>query len=217
MSISVVIGEKLHIVLDNKEPGKQRFMVSQVLEKSHGGTLVIAMPILQGRLVPIRVNKIINIVFYRPNGVYEFKAQVAGRSKGKVPSIQIQALSPIKKTQRRNYFRLNTILPVQVSINCVPGEECAVFNCLTLDISAGGMRLASNKDIDEGCTIGCDLVLAGKPLSVKAKVVRRSAVYNKEYAFEIGVQFIRLEEKVRCGIIAFIFEEQKKLKKKGLI
>lgn len=216
MDIPVVTGEKLHVIIRGKGPGKQRIMVSQVLEDSRNGVLTIAMPIQRGRLVPIKQEKEVGIMFYRDNGVYEFEARVIGRSGGRIPSLKIQVLSPIKKSQRRDYYRLNTVLPVQVHIS-YSEEDCIVVKCLTLDFSAGGMRLASDRNIEKDCIVTCYLVLSGKPLTVKAKVIRNTTVYSKEYAYEIGVQFVELNEKVRSGIIGFIFEEQRKLKRKGLI
>lgn len=217
MNIPVVTGEKLHVIIRGKEQGKKRVMVSQVLEDAREGVLVIAMPIFKRRLVPIKTDRTIEIMFYRDNGVYEFEARVVGRSGGRIPNLKVQALTSVKKSQRRDYYRLNTVLPVKVSISNSEGEESVIIRCLTLDLSAGGMRLASDRDIEKDCIINCDMMLSNKPYSVKAKVVRSTAVYNQEYAFEIGVQFIELKEKVRCSIIGFIFEEQRKLKRKGLI
>lgn len=217
MEIPVITGERLHIFLKGRRSDKRRIMTSQVLEDIKENVLTIATPMLGGRLIPIRDNRVINVLFYRSDGIYEFEAQVIGRSGGRIPSLKILALSPIQRNQRRDYFRLSTVRPVQVSIECNSGEEPSVLEYLTLDLSAGGMKLTGRRDIEKGCIIYCEIVLADRPLKVKAKVQRNIAVYNKEYDYEIGIQFIELDEKVRSWIIGYIFEEQRKLKRKGLI
>ncbi len=216
MDIPVTIGEKL-LITKNKKSKKQYSMVSQVLGGCHGGILTIAMPMLRGKLVPLWPGGVIDILFYKENGIYEFKGRVISRSGGRIPSLKVRVIPPLKKSQRRDYYRLSTILPVLLHVDCSTENGKKTIKCCTLDLSAGGMRLASDKDLEKGCIVFCSLVLEGKLFSIKAKVVRSNAVYNKEYNYEIGIQFLGLNEKMRSEIIGYIFKEQSKLKRKGLI
>ena len=218
MGIPLILGEKLHLYILTGERKRSPKMISQVMECPGDDTFIIAMPMLEGRLVPVQTDREIRLAYYRENGVYEFTERVVGRSGGKLPSLRVKALSGPVKSQRREYYRLNTVLPVNIVIE-PEGEEDAprVVKCLTLDISAGGMRLASGRGMKKDSPLTCELKLPGKVLTLKATVIRSTAVYNEEYSYEIGVQFVELDEKVRKEIIGYIFEQQIRMIQKGLM
>ncbi len=218
MNIPVGIGEKLDIILMSRNLKEKAVLVSQIMEDYGNGSFVIAMPMIRGRLVPLKTNKNIAIVYYRDNGIFEFMAKVIEKDGGRLPSIKVQALTPVKKSQRRNYYRLNTVVEVLVS-NYAPQENKNFHRtkCLTLNISAGGMKLASDDEIEKGSIVLCEFRLTNKKHLIAAKVIRCKAVSDKKYAYEIGVQFLELDEKTRGEIAGYIFEQQRKLKRKGLI
>lgn len=217
MDIALNLGEKLHLYILSGDRKRSPAMVSQVMECPGDNIFIIAVPMLEGRLVPIHTNKEIRLAYYRDNGVYEFTAKVLGRSGGKLPSLRVKALTAAVKSQRREYYRLNTVIPVDIVIAPKREEEPQVVKCLTLDISAGGMRLASGCGMKKDSPLTCEFELSGKAFKIKAKVIRSTAVYNEEYKYEIGVQFVELDEKVRKEIIGYIFEQQIKMIQKGLI
>jgi c-di-GMP-binding flagellar brake protein YcgR len=218
MYIPIKIGEKLCIAIGGNNTKDIGSPVSQLIENCGNGEFVIAMPILKGRLVPLHIGTEIKIVYYRKNGIYSFRAKVTGRKGGRLPNLRIQAMSPPHKNQRRDYFRLNTVLTTNVFYKPQPeSQHLADIKCVTLDISAGGLRLASNVEIKKDDYIICEINIMDKILSINGRVVRSTAVYNEEYEYEIGIQFIGLDEKTRLKLISFIFEEERKLKRKGLI
>lgn len=217
MAIALNLGEKLHLYVLAGDRKRSPAMVSQVMECLGDDIFIIAMPMLEGRLVPIQTKKEIRLAYYRDNGVYEFTAKVLGRSGGKLPSLRIKALSEAVKSQRREYYRLNMVLPVDIVIVPKGEEEPQLVKCLTLDISAGGMRVASGRSIKKDSRLTCEMELSGKAFKIKARVIRSTAVYNEEYSYEIGIQFEELDEKVRKEIIGYIFEQQIKMIQKGLI
>ena len=217
MDIALNLGEKLHLYVLAGDRKRSPVMVSQVMECPGGNIFIIAMPMLEGRLVPVQTNKEVRLAYYRDNGVYEFTAKVLGRSGGKLPSLRVKALTEPVKSQRREYYRLNTVLPVNIVIEPRGEEGAQAVKCLSLDISAGGMRLASGRGLKKDSLLTCEMELSGKAFKIKAKVIRSTAVYNEEYKYEIGVQFVELDEKVRKEIIGYIFEQQVKMIQKGLI
>jgi c-di-GMP-binding flagellar brake protein YcgR len=218
MYIPIKIGEKLCIALAGKNAKDIGLPVSQLIENCGTGKFVIAMPILKGRLVPLHIGSEIKLVYYRKNGIYSFRAKITGRKGGRLPNLRIQALSPPNKNQRRDYFRLNMVLTTNVFYKPEPeSQRLSNIKCVTLDISAGGLRLASNVEIKKDDYIICEINIMDKVLSINGRTVRSTAVYNEEYEYEIGVQFIGLHEKTRSELISFIFEEERKLKRKGLI
>ena len=124
MDIALNLGEKLHLYVLAGDRKRSPVMVSQIMECPGGNIFIIAMPMLEGRLVPVQTNKEVRLAYYRYNGVYEFTAKVLGRSGGKLPSLRVKALTEPVKSQRREYYRLNTVLPVNIVIE-PKGEEGA--------------------------------------------------------------------------------------------
>ncbi len=216
LNFPVVIGEKLLITRGWKSK-KQCPMVSQVIGDCREGNFTIAMPMLRGKLVPLWAGGVIRVSFCRKNGIYEFRARIIGRKNGRIPSLKIRIIPPVTKSQRRDYYRLSIVLPVLIYIDCPTGDERKSVKCYALDLSAGGIKIASDREFERGCIVFCNMVLEDKLFSVRAKVIRSVAVYNREHAYETGLQFIDLNEKIRSKIIGFIFREQSKLKRKGLV
>ncbi len=218
MDNRIKIGDKLCIVMKSRTSGKERMSVSQLLEDCGGGEYIISTPISKGRLIPIRPGTEIKLIYYRKNGIFSFGAKVTERKGGRLPTMKVQALSAPQRTQRRDYYRLEAVLSVKVYYRPEPeSSELAVMECVTLDISAGGLKLASDVNIEEDEHIICEINILDKVLSINGKVIRNLAVYNQEYEYELGVQFVGLNEKTRLELISFIFEEERKLKRKGLI
>lgn len=212
------IGERLAIILLNNNGDEEDCLISQLLEFIDDDIMEIGMPISEGRLIPLRINSRIKVIYYKDNGQYCFSAKVLSRRKGAIHSLRIQVLSDVKKIQRRDYFRLNTIVPIKVCYD--DAKEESGYRCIdafTLDISGGGLRFASKYDFSGLKSLMCQLNLREKILSVNARIVRNSSVYNEDYSFEVGVEFINIEQKVREEIINYIFDEQRRLMRKGMI
>jgi c-di-GMP-binding flagellar brake protein YcgR len=217
LNIPVEIGEKLGVVVMDRNGQEKECLTSQVLE-FQDGVMEIAMPIREGRLVPIPVNSCVKVMYYRDNGQYCFSAKVLDRRKGKIPIVRILAISEVKKIQRRDYYRLNATLPIRVCfMDEKPDNEYSCIDTHTIDISGGGLKFASKENFSNADQMICQLTLKDKTLNIKARKVRSSSVYGEEFSFEIGVEFVDVEERIRDEIVNFIFDEQRRLRRKGMM
>lgn len=218
LGANIKMGEKLHIVRKAKS-GEEEYLVSQFLEHAEDRLISIAMPIKEGRLVPIHTGSDIKVLFYRENGQYYFSAKVIDMVKGKIPVLRIERTSSIYKLQRREFFRLNILLPLRISIiDEASGDAVKVIETYTLDISGGGLRFAINKgEIEQGQHLLCEFILKDEPYSLRAKAVRIDRVYREKYSYEVGAEYVDIDERVRQDILYFIFEQQRKIRQKGMI
>ena len=91
------------------------------------------------------------------------------------------------------------------------------FKCSLHDISAGGVLLSSSKELQEKDILEFTLNLNGKKLIVFGIIVRRTMMNNSKATYFYGVRFDRMSEFERNEINRFIFEEQRRLIKKGLV
>ncbi|KXZ39788.1 c-di-GMP-binding flagellar brake protein YcgR, contains PilZNR and PilZ domains [Alkalithermobacter thermoalcaliphilus JW-YL-7 = DSM 7308] len=207
-----VIGHKIQIEVPEEYTYKN--LMSQVLEILPENRYIISVPILNTTLVPIRIGAKIEMYYtIESKGVFKFQAVVEDRRKSAVPYLIVKRVSDIKKIQRRNYFRLDISLPVDI----YDLEKQLILRGYTKDISGGGISLLSNKTISKNSIIFCKINIENNIYNIKSKVVRSGIWEKNPDMFEIGLSFIEITDKERNEIVGFIFKEQRKLMKKGLM
>jgi c-di-GMP-binding flagellar brake protein YcgR len=98
-------------------------------------------------------------------------------------------------------------------------EKTPFIDVITRDLSGGGICMAVKEKVDTAKPIECQLQLPESILiKFTGKAVRLSCVDNKgTYKYEVGIEFMEIDNKCRESIIGFIFQEQRKLRKKGLV
>ncbi|HAA63659.1 MAG TPA: pilus assembly protein PilZ [Thermoanaerobacter sp.] len=205
--INLLPGQKLRIGLNN---GKTMYS-SQVQDISKNGTILIDTPVYSGHLVPVRIGSIVQIIYFTKQGLFTFYAKVLNRFSGKLALLEIMPISSVERLQRRQYFRLEKVIPFTYTIS--GGEEDKVYKGLIQDISGGGLRCKVDKKLEVGTIINCVFTL-DQEITVSGKVVRYEELLEKGY--EIGVCYVDIDEKVREKIISYIFEEQRKSRQKGI-
>lgn len=214
------IGLKLEIQLFASDGKKMDRPFTSELEWVEGMNILhIAAPIYEGRVYPVQVDTEIVVSFIKDNNFYEFTARVIDReNKDNLPMLKIQALNTIEKIQRREFFRIDINLPIKYrvidSVDMESDEE--YVETITRDISGGGLCMRLKEPIEIDKYLDCELSIFN---SVKfiGKVVRliKYDTLHGPYKYEIGVSFERIDDAMREKIISYIFQEQRKLLKKG--
>jgi len=198
----LTIGTRLEVYEETKDDNK-RVWVSQ-LELKRGDFLYISMPISKGYTVPLTPGSIVKIVFVKGKDMYSFRAEIIGNIWNKIPKIKIALKSPLKKIQRRKYYRLATHIPTEFHLE---KQENKKHTGVIKNISGGGVLLAASLDL-KNCGV----------LNLKGKVVRKDKnEKGLKYKYLYGINFMDINEKNRDIIIKYIFEEQRKLRNRGLI
>lgn len=210
----LTIGTRLEVYEETKDDNK-RVWVSQ-LELKKGDFLYISMPISKGYTVPLRPGSVVKIVFVKEKNTYSFKAEVIENIWSKIPKIKIALKSPLKKIQRRKYYRLSTLIPTEFYLE---KQENNKHTGVIENISGGGLLLAASLDLKFGDIIKLKLDLKNYGvLNLKGKVVRKAKNEKSlKYNYLYGIYFMDINEKNRDIIIKYIFEEQRKLRNRGLI
>jgi c-di-GMP-binding flagellar brake protein YcgR len=87
-----------------------------------------------------------------------------------------------------------------------------------VDISGGGLRFVANFQYEEGSTIYCSYRLPGNNNNVEyemvCNVLRVQELENRPGLYEHRIQYSYIDESSREDIIHFIFEEERKIRKK---
>lgn len=214
------IGAKIEIVTKFGS-NREEIYFSMVQDIISDSTFLITMPMSKGKPAFLHIGEEVLVYYFNYHGQYSFRAIVIKRYEFQgIYFFKLEKNSKVARLQRRNYFRLPKTIPVQVDIF----SKDKIVNTLygnSLDIGGGGLAVIVDKKLNEDSKVICTFTLehdsAIKDFQVKGRVVRCVHTQNMDDKFEVGISFEDICEQQRDRIIKFIFEEQRKLMKKGLI
>lgn len=209
--------------------------VSQVLDFTENGNMMVAMPIRQRNLVPLSKGQQYEVFFYTHKGLYQSIAVIVDRFKsGNIYSMEISLMSELRKYQRRQYYRLEKSIAVKyaqiteeeyeffLNERTVPKRlQTAVDFCdgTSLDISGGGLRFMGSKKIEKArkLVVQFDIVSSNGPIRycLPAKVIMSFELPDRISCFEHRIEFSGISRDSRELLIKYIFEEERKMRKSG--
>lgn len=104
--------------------------------------------------------------------------------------------------QKRIYTRIKYQVPVKYKIQEKLGFSQASYEGLTVDLSIGGMELASFEDLEEGVEIECFFTLHFMDFrGVQGKVIRkRETTENGNLEYLYAIQFLGMLERERIAL-----------------
>jgi len=190
------------------------------VEDASGDRLNISWPTEAGVRIPFHKSERLFISFTRQDAVYGFQASVTATIAGPIPMLTVQSSGEIERIQRREYVRVPSLLPVELTAVVIAptgsGESSPDVHSIktnTVNISGGGFAIHHKFVLPVGTMLQVKLHLPGhpEPLQLSARVVRnesREDVHKNRF-FMIGVQFITIPERIRMRIVRHVFDAQK--------
>lgn len=224
-------GTKLEVkIYDDSGQKVKLTCVSEFQWAEDDQTAVIAAPISEGIIYPVHKNTLVrayfvdNISSYYNASLYTFKAKVLDRNiNDNIELIRIKVEGDIQRIQRRQFFRFECTVPVSYrviqSLNPIKYKEMECKETVSKDLSGGGLCIKLTEELNKDELLECELKL-GEELKINfiGKVIRLTKYDSQgKYKYEAGVEFQRIHDKDRDAVIKYIFEQQRKLRKKGLI
>lgn len=238
------IGNKIDICSLEKEDRKRAdgkkvpILASQLESVEDNGELIIRMPLYKGKLILLSLGSRYELMFYTRRGLYRAVCQVTDRYKEEnLFMVKVMLKSNLTKFQRREYFRLECILGMQafelsredaLTLNGVQLEArikdpeiiMTESSAVIVDISGGGIRFISEKKYEEGDYLAVRTVLKNETVDQELTVVVsivscRKAAPNME-RYETRAEFLHLGAKLRETIIKYIFDEDRKIRKRDM-
>lgn len=219
--------------IDNTETKK--VYQTKVYDILSDDRLEIYMPMDKTKLVLLPVNAEYDLYFYTQAGLYQCFATVIDRYKADNQFILLLELtSNLRKFQRREYYRLSCALEMnsrplekeeieaieQKNNYIVPGLP--LKRSVIVDISGGGIRFVGSYAYETDSLVYCkyNLVIDGnsKEYTLVAKILMVRKLEDRDGLYEHRAQYINIDTAEREEIIRFIFEEERKNRKreKGL-
>lgn len=200
--------------------------LSQVDEIDENGEVVVTAPIRLGRVVTLNKRRDYIFDFYGTNGIYRTIPEIVDTVKeGQLYFIRIR-INPasIKKIQRRNYFRLDSLITIDIlgsehpTIKELKHEYPLPEEVLCVNISGGGMKFLSKNKYMSGEEIDTSFVLPVREsqveFSLKGSVIDSEPLEDAANRFVHRIKFSSILPKQREDIIRYVFEQQVKQKVK---
>jgi len=235
VKVTFAIGDRIELMHIKSAIGRKvsdKKYGSQLLDFDGDRTAKIAMPIREGKVIPLEIDDDYNLCFFTNSGLYQCTAQIKKRyTENRMYVMDVIFLTPLKKFQRRKFYRLDCLFPIRYRI--VPKEQFEKKNeaeqdkekdeilweeGTISDLSGGGIRFHGNVECKKGDFVEIVLPLSLQsgiiPLSLYMKVVSCVHFEGSRVAYETRGEFLNINEKERETVIKYVFEEQRRRMRK---
>lgn len=246
----IQIGDKLDLVQVEKEEGeKKKQYTSQFLDFLEEDKAKIAMPMENLRIIPLTVGDKYSLSFHTASGLFQCDCEIVDRYKeGNVYILVIQFTSAVEKCQRRQFYRLESIIDSRYRVFSDEEERLLLKlknnefvseaarttyetalekvqnnwqDATITNISGGGVRFNSKQEVPKEGKIymKIPIQLNGEDLlmELKARIVATVPVFNRTGLYETRVEFIEIPIDDREDIVKYVFEQERRKIKKGMM
>lgn len=236
LSKFIVPGSKIELeaierLLQKDGTYKRKKFDSKVVEVIDEEHLEILMPMEQTKLVLLPVNGEYEVHFFTDKGLFQCLVRVVDRYKnGNIFLLSIEMISNLQRYQRREYYRYSCLMDMRIR-ECSPNENFAIkreadfapeflptVQATIVDISGGGIRFTMNSPLerDSYVVVYFTLSMGGrtKEYEVVSKILACKEMENKRGYYEHRIQFMKITNSEREEIIRYIFEEERKKRKR---
>ncbi len=211
--------------------------VSGIYDIEEDGTLELEMPTRAGKAVLVPMGVRYEMIFTMDQRLFKSEAQITQRfRKDGFSLIKAKLVAPVVKFQRREYYRLNVMLPITfITLDERAGtlermaeirqlleerrEELLIGEGTILNISGGGVRFISDTEIGDAKYLFMRFAIeAGeenRTIALIGELVAKELTEDKKHnAYRVRILF----KDSRCQemIIRYIFDQERKIRRKEL-
>lgn len=227
-------GDKIDIVLLHQKNDK--VYKSSFYDFLSPTEIEIGMPTFGGKMVLFQVGLACQFFFYTQKGIYTCDMVIKERyKKGNLYMLSAKITGPLKKHQRRDYFRVDCSLdfyyyavPKEVAQLPTTEEIFEVISDLeymekvrfaqSKDISGGGIRFMANEDIEVGSYVVSVIQLTNekvdKTFYLVTEIIACDPIKELREKRMVRARFLYKEDKDREQVIRYVFEEDRCMRKK---
>lgn len=213
-------------ITDDSIERKYKTYLSKINQMLDEDQIEVLMPIEQSRMVLLPKNAVGTMVIYTSNGLFQCEVKVTERYKKDNIYLQVlELMSGVKKYQRREFYRYSCTVPIFCRALTEEEERSLVWDETqkgiegsTLDIGGGGVRYLVSEQMTSNQMVVCFLELeiknAVKEIQALGRILSVRPVKDSDM-FEVRVQFEKISNAAREQIIQYIFEDERKRRKKS--
>lgn len=228
--MGVSIGNKIELVkleqiIRNEQ--NRKVYVSKICDILPNNTLQIAMPIFEGKIVPLGVEDKYSACFYTDKGLLQCNIIITSRYKsGNLFFLEILLLGDLAKVQRREFYRYNCVMDASIRVvsdeeydtgipdnTTVPEEALEWQGAKILDISGGGAKIVERMHLDRNEVVKIKFMVfiinEVVGFNLFARILGSTPVAGRSDLFEQRLEFMKISQEERDKIIKFIFESER--------
>lgn len=178
------------------------------------GKFIVAAPFYKGQLYPLLAKEQVELLaIVEGIGIVSCDVIVDKRlKKDDIVLLQLERISDITKTQRRRHYRLPTLLETEILVEDRP--DLRNVHAVSKDISAGGIRCITPERFFKEEAVHLKVKLDGELLDINSSVLDSHKVTSEGTRFETRFEFKEIEQKQERIIVAFIFDQQRKRRRR---
>lgn len=239
MDNRLTIGDKMDLEkIDTRlsiDPDRRSVYVSQIMDELADGDILAAMPIQEGKMIPLAVGEQFDVTFYSKSGLLRCVMEVTGRfKKESLYLMKLTQKTVCEKVQRREFFRIECHIPMEYRL--IGEEEKKLIesgtlydegemnpewkNAVALDLSGGGIRFVSayREEKDAFMQVRFEMPVGEEEemFYLFATVLSSIQNQNNRGIYDQRVMFWKLNQTLREKIIRSIFEMQRKNRSKKM-
>lgn len=179
------------------------------------GEFIVAAPFYKGQLYPFLSREHVEMMtIVEGTGVISCEVVIEKRLRnGDIVLLLLEQISEVRRTQRRRHYRLPTLLEAELLVENRPQIER--IQAVSKDLSAGGIRLVTPKQLFRQEHVRLKVDLNGEPLSLHSSVLESVAITPESMRFDTRFLFESLDLDQERIIVAYIFDEQRKRRRRG--
>ena len=215
---------ELQLLSRNPNAGQEvkKVYQSQVYDILSEDRFELVMPMEKTKLILLPVDGETDITFYVGDHLYQCFAKVADRYKrNSMYILLMEATSNLRRIQRREYYRLlveEEVRAIEQHKDYYLTPGLPLKSSLIVDISGGGLRFLSDYRYEPGSLIYCSYYLnvggRTKQCETVGEILSSRELEHKKGTYEHRVRYVDMGEGDREEIIRYIFEEERKHRKK---
>lgn len=226
----IAVGNKIELVqLEQviKNDKNKKVYVSKIYDIISEDTLQIAMPIYDGKIVPLPVDEKYSACFYTTKGLLQCNVLITSRYKsGNLFFLEIFMLDEPAKVQRREFYRYKCAMPAALRVVSDIEYETGVYENIDvtedelewqqakiLDISGGGVRLIQKTHLEKNeiIKIKFEIGMVGEVIrfNLFARILSSTVMNNQTNLYEQRLEFMKITQDDRDKIIRYIFENER--------
>lgn len=224
----VSLKEVIHNVKD------KHVYVSKISDIMVGKQLQIAMPIYEGKIVPLSLDEKYTACFYTDKGLLQCNVVVTARYKsGNLFFLEILLLNDLSKVQRREFYRYKCTLNASIRVVSdeeyetgipddisVPESELDWDEARIIDISGGGVKIIQKNHLAKNEIVKIKFMVSIideiVSFNLFARILSSSMLKGSSNIYEQRLEFMKISQDERDRIIRFIFESERLERAKGI-
>jgi c-di-GMP-binding flagellar brake protein YcgR len=183
------------------------------------GLLILSWPTYAGATIPLHSKQPLSLYFIKEDAVYNFEGEIEETQQEPIPRISVRPTGQTQRIQRRAFFRVRAMLPVQLTGILEPGsakggekENILHIVTSTVDISGAGLAIHHHAPIPTDAMFDIKLTVEKDepPLKLLGRVVHSEPIIGlaDRRLYHVAFFFVLIKEAQRRAIVRRCFRIQ---------